>query len=116
MALQAPLSMGFPKQEYWSGLTFPPSRDLPDPEIEPTSPVSSALQVDSLPTEPSRKPAYYYLIQCKCYVNNCKYNVNIIQIAAGCMANSHFAFWNFLEVFFQIFLICGWLNPQMQNL
>ena len=36
---QAPLSMGFPRQEYWSGLPFPSLRDLPDPGIKPTSPV-----------------------------------------------------------------------------
>ena len=35
---QAPLSMGFPRQEYWSGLLFPSPRDLPDPGIKPTSP------------------------------------------------------------------------------
>ena len=39
---QAPLSMGFPKQEYWSGLLFPPPRDLPDPGTEPMSLVSPA--------------------------------------------------------------------------
>ena len=38
---QAPLSMGFPRQEYWSGLPFPPPGDCPDPGIEPTSPVES---------------------------------------------------------------------------
>ena len=38
VAHQVPLSMGFPKQEYWSGLTFPPPGDIPDPGIEPTSP------------------------------------------------------------------------------
>ena len=38
--------MGFSWQEYWSGLPFPPSGDLPDPGIKPMSP---ALQVDSLP-------------------------------------------------------------------
>ena len=37
VAHQAPLSMGFPRQEYWSGLTFPPPRDHPDPGIEPVS-------------------------------------------------------------------------------
>ena len=42
VARQAPLSMGFPRQEYCSGLLFP-SRDLPDPGIKPTSPVSPAL-------------------------------------------------------------------------
>ena len=35
---QAPLSMGFPKQEYWSGFPFPSPRDLPEPGIEDTSP------------------------------------------------------------------------------
>ena len=48
VACQAPLSMGFSRQEYWSGLTFPSPGDLPNPEIEPGSP---ALQADSLPTE-----------------------------------------------------------------
>ena len=38
VACQAPLSMGFPRQEYWSGLPFPPPGDLPDPAIEPASP------------------------------------------------------------------------------
>ena len=46
VALQAPLSMGFSRQEYWSGLPFPSSGDLPDPGIGPESP---ALQVDFLP-------------------------------------------------------------------
>ena len=53
MARQAPLSMGFSRQEYRSGLPFLPPEDLPDPGIEPSSP---ALRVDSLPTEPSGKP------------------------------------------------------------
>ena len=45
VARQAPLSIEFSRQESWSGLPFPTSGDLPDPEIEHTSP---ALQVDSL--------------------------------------------------------------------
>ena len=40
---QAPLSMGFPRQEYWSGFPFPPPGDLPDPGIEPESSASPAL-------------------------------------------------------------------------
>ena len=52
VALQAPLSMGFPRQEHWSGLPFPSAEDLPDPGIEPASPVSPALQADSLPLSP----------------------------------------------------------------
>ena len=38
VACQAPLSLGFPRQEYWSGLPFPPPGDLPDPGIEARSP------------------------------------------------------------------------------
>ena len=52
VALQAPLSMGFSRQEYWSGLPCPPPGDLLDPRIKPVSPASPALQADSLPTEP----------------------------------------------------------------
>ena len=51
VAHQAPLPMGFFRQEYWSGFPFPPPGNLPDPGIEPTSPVSPALKADSLPTE-----------------------------------------------------------------
>ena len=49
IARQAPLSMGFPRQAYWSGLLFPSPGDLPNPGIEPASPASPALQADSLP-------------------------------------------------------------------
>ena len=42
-ACQAPLSMEFPRQEYWSGLPFPPPGDLPDSGVEPMSLVSSVL-------------------------------------------------------------------------
>ena len=48
VACQAPLSMGFSRQEYWSGLPIPSPGDLPDPEIEPGSP---ALQIDSLQSD-----------------------------------------------------------------
>ena len=50
---QAPLSMGFSRQEYWHGLPFPSSGDLPDPGIELRSP---ALQGDALPSELLGKP------------------------------------------------------------
>ena len=45
---QAPLSTGFSRQEYWSGLPFPSAGDLPNPGIKPKSP---ALQADCLPAE-----------------------------------------------------------------
>ena len=54
MACQAPLSMGFSRQEYWSGLPFPSPGDLPDPGLEPRSPTS---QADSLLTELRGKPS-----------------------------------------------------------
>ena len=50
---QASLSMGFFRQEYWSGLPFPSPGDLPDPGIKPKSP---ALKADPLPTELQGKP------------------------------------------------------------
>ena len=53
VALQAPLSMGFSRQEYWSGWPFPSPGELPNPGIEPRSP---ALQMDSLPAEPPGQP------------------------------------------------------------
>ena len=53
---QAPLSMGFPRQEYRSGLPWLPPGDLPNPGIEPMSPASPEMQADSLPTEPLGSP------------------------------------------------------------
>ena len=52
VACQAPLSMGFSRQEYWSGLPFPSPEDLSDSGIEPRSP---SLQADALPSEPPGK-------------------------------------------------------------
>ena len=53
VAHQDSLSIGFSRQEYRSGLSFPPPGDLLNPEIEPRSP---ALEADSLPSEPPGKP------------------------------------------------------------
>ena len=52
-ASQAPPSMGFSRQEYWSGLPLPSPGDLPDYGVEPGSP---SLQVDALPSKPPGKP------------------------------------------------------------
>ena len=54
VAHQAPLSMGFSKQEHWSGLPFPPPGDLPDPEMEPAYPVTPAGRFFII--EPPRSP------------------------------------------------------------
>ena len=55
VAYQAPPSMEFSRQEYWSGLPFPSPGDLPDPGIEPRSP---SLQADALLSEPPGKPIW----------------------------------------------------------
>ena len=58
VARQAPLSTGFPRQEYWSGLPFPSPGDLSDPGIEPKSLDAPALAGGFSTTVPSRKPQY----------------------------------------------------------
>ena len=58
VACQAPLSMGFPRQECWTGLPFPSPGDHPDPGIEHVSPVFPALQAYYLPAEPLGKHIY----------------------------------------------------------
>ena len=55
--LQAPLSIGFCRQEYWDGLPFPPPEDPPNTVIKPRSPIS---QADSLPSEPPGMPNWLY--------------------------------------------------------
>ena len=56
VACQAPLSIGFPRQEYWGGLPFPPPGDVPDPRIEPASLVSPALAGGFFTPVPPGKP------------------------------------------------------------
>ena len=59
IACQDPLSMGFSRQEYWSGLPFPSPEDLPDPGIKPGPP---ALQADSLPFELQGRPIHEVVV------------------------------------------------------
>ena len=61
LQLQTPLSMGFPRQEYWSELPFLPPGDVPDSGIEPTYPVSPAMAGGLSTTEPPGKPVYIQL-------------------------------------------------------
>ena len=74
VAYQAPLSMGFSRQEYWSGLPFPSPGDLPNPGIEPRSPI---LQADSLPTE----------LHCTCHFpiqlirETCRVNIQNVSVS-----------------------------------
>ena len=62
VAHQAPLSMGFPRQDYWSGLPFPAPGDLPNPRIKPVSPTLAKL---FFTTEPPGKPAVV-ISRCMC--------------------------------------------------
>ena len=59
VAHQAPLSLGFPRKEYRSGLPFPPPEHLPNPGIKPTSPETSAMQMDSLPLSHLGSPSNF---------------------------------------------------------
>ena len=58
IAHQAPLSMGFSRQEYWSGLPFPPAGDLPDPGMVPHLLCLLHWQASSLPLVPPGKPIH----------------------------------------------------------
>ena len=62
IAHQVPLSIGFSRQEYWSGLPFPPPDDPPNPGIEPISPLSPKLKVDSLLLSHWGSPEKYFKI------------------------------------------------------
>ena len=66
VAHQAPQSMGFPRQEYWSGLPFPFPRDLPDPGIEAVSPEAPALAGGFLITEPPGEACGWRGLDAKC--------------------------------------------------
>ena len=65
-AYQAPPSMGFSRQEYWSGVPFSSPGDLPNPGIEPGSPTWQALQADALPSEPQGKILTLYRVSTNC--------------------------------------------------
>ena len=75
VAHQAPLSMGFSRQEHWSGSPWPPPGDLPNPGMEPGSP---ALQTDSLPSDPPGQP-----MMCKALIT--------LDLIKECFMTLHFA-------------------------
>ena len=71
---QASLSMGFPREEYWRGLSFSSPGDLPNPGIKPTSSVSTCIGRQFFTTEPPGKPPYICV-----HINICVY-INILHI------------------------------------
>ena len=80
VANQAPLPMGILQARILKWVAMPPPGDLPHPGIEPTSPVSPALQVDSLLAEPSGKPttngSHYYISILLFFYNEIHYAIN----------------------------------------
>ena len=81
VAHQVPPSMGFSRQEYWSGLPFPSPGDLPDPGIEPRSP---ALQADALTSEPPGKPWWlFFLFFSRAAVNQSLSLVGFLKLCIG---------------------------------
>ena len=92
VAHQAPLSMGFPRQEYWRGLPFLPPQDLPDPRIKPGF---SALWADSSLTGPQGKPQFLSFILLKI-------KRIIIHVIATGISNSNM----FFKLFFKDGFIC----------
>ena len=70
VAHQAPLSIGFSRQEYWSGLPCPPPGALPDPEIKPVSLMSPGRHKCSLSLPPPEKPSGYSHIPWNRYYAN----------------------------------------------
>src|SRR5574337_1166978 len=78
IALQAPLSMGFSRQEYWGGLPCSPPGDLPNPGIKPASTVAPALQADCLPL--SHQGSLYVCVYI--YINTHIYHIFFIHSSA----------------------------------
>ena len=73
VAYQAPPSIGFFRQEYWSGLPFPSPGDLPDPGIEPGSPT---FQADALTSEPPGKPNLLTVVHNNSYTQLNAHHIN----------------------------------------
>ena len=71
VALQAPLSMGFSRQEHWSGLPCPPPGDLPDPGTEPVSLLSAALAAGFFTTSVTWEAHVNFT---RCFISSCLSN------------------------------------------
>ena len=83
VAHQAPLSMGFFRQEYWRGFPFPLPRDLPTPGIKPKSPAAPALQVDSLPLSDQGSPRSCHIhskLSKRTYLNRVRENERVTEV------------------------------------
>ena len=122
-ACQAPLSMDFPRQEYWSGLPFPSSADLPHPGIEPRSPT---LQIDSLPSSLSAelpgKPLFLFHIYWSrgiyqgiilMVVNICNMKFTSLSVQFSTVDYLHLVVW---LMFRSLFIFQNWNSPPIKQL
>ena len=80
VAHQAPLSVGFSRQEYWSGLPCPPPGDLPDPGTEPMSSLAPALQVDSLLLSHWESPTLVHRLQQTAFADKRLFETSLLSI------------------------------------
>ena len=139
IARQALLSMGFPRQEYWTGLPCPPPGDLPDPRIEPTCLASPALAGRFFTTEPPGKPHLFlrslwfsgwwgvFAVFCKCLcLNRALWNISLSSCSdcKYCPASSfpwcvlgssmlpswEYGAWNIVDTY-----KCCWMNGLMSG-
>ena len=93
--------MGFSMQEYWSGLPCPPPGDLPDPGIQPASPVTSGLQADSLPLSYRGSPCLCMSVYTYIYIYfTCIYTVNIVNIYMYTVFKNIYI-WKVLEIWYK---------------
>ena len=100
VAHQAPLSMEFSRQEYWNGLSFPPSGDLPNSGLNPSSLASPDWQADTLPTAPPGKPircmksmlCMYILMKKKIRLLNCT-RAQIVALSTNVQGLRHWIQW-----------------------
>ena len=104
---QASLSIGFPRQAFWTDLPFPSPGDLPDLGFKPTSPVSPALQVDFLPRYHLGSPLYshhvYYFIHIYSYPIHLSIKVcDVVYLM--------FHFISFIHILFQLAVCVQYYN------
>ena len=112
VAHQAPPSLGFSRQEYWSGLPFPSPEDLPDPGIEPRSP---SLQAEALTSEPPGKPK---ILEWVAHLFSSGTSQPRNQTRVSCIAGGFFTNWAMREaLLYKVFLcILGFVVSSILHL
>ena len=104
---QASLSMGFPRQAYWTGLPFSPPGGLPDLGIKPTSPVCPALQVNFLPLSHLGSPLYSHHVYIFFFIDSHPIHLSI-KLCDIIYLMFHFT--NFIHILFQLAVCVQYYN------